>query len=85
MDEIIGKDLEGFLDLLSMKMTDTDLLMEHRYEIVGFDAPDTVYLEVSGDPSMVCENSEKFKKMWDAMEKKWDSKNKRRKRCGSAA
>jgi hypothetical protein len=70
LNEIVERDLEGFLSLLSQRLSNTDVLADIYYEIVGFDAPDTLYLETWGDPSMVLECSEKFKKMWNDMEKK---------------
>ena len=53
LDEVIGHTIEDFLDLLSTRLTGTELLCDIRYTIVGIDKPDTFYFEVVGDPSMI--------------------------------
>jgi hypothetical protein len=69
LDEIIERDLEGFLDLLSVRLSGTDVLTDICYEIVGFDAPDTVFIETWGDPSMAIECNAKLRKMWKGKKK----------------
>ena len=64
MSELIermdGCNLERFLDLISMRLTDTDLLMDTSYEIIGHEAGDTLLIKVSGDPTGIldCEDAE---------------------------
>lgn len=52
--EIIDNDLEGFLDLISEKLTGSTLLMDIEYRVVGHEsANDLILLEVSGDVSSI--------------------------------
>ena len=52
LSEIIEGDLESFLDLLSEKLTDTELLMDVTYEIAGFEE-NGLFLKVTGDVSNI--------------------------------
>lgn len=45
--EIIDNDFEGFLDILSERVSDTVLLTDISYRIVGHDG-DTLKIEVDG-------------------------------------
>lgn len=54
LDEIVDRDIEEFLDLLSFRLTGSTLLMDIEYKVVGH-AGDTIHIEVNGDPSMIIE------------------------------
>lgn len=49
-----ANDYESFLDELAMNLTNSDLLMDISYEVVGGKGS-SVYLKVSGDVSQVLE------------------------------
>jgi hypothetical protein len=57
LSDAIDNDLEGWLDLLSEKLTDSPLLMDTNYEVVGHQG-DTLHLQVTGDASQVIECAE---------------------------
>ncbi len=52
LSEIIEGDLESFLDLLSEKVTGTELLTDITYEIVGFEEA-ILFIKVTGDVSSI--------------------------------
>ena len=54
LSEILNFELEGLLDLISMRLTGTDILMQASYEIVGH-TQDTILLFVEGDASAILE------------------------------
>lgn len=54
LSEMIGVDLEGFLDLISERLTGSELLCDLSYEIVGLSG-ETPVLLVTGDPQMIIE------------------------------
>lgn len=60
ISDMIDNNLEGFLDLISIGLVDSDLLMDVNYSVIGLceDEPDTLYLLVSGDASMVLNSSD---------------------------
>lgn len=60
ISDMIDNNLEGFLDLISTALVDSDLLMDVNYSVIGLceDEPDTLYLLVRGDASMVLDNAE---------------------------
>lgn len=52
INELIRNDLEGFLDILSERLTGSGLLADINYSVQGYDGPkDEVVLLVSGDAS----------------------------------
>lgn len=53
LSEVIERDLEGFLDLISERATGVEMsrLMQQSWRIVGFKSTGTVLLEVTGDAS----------------------------------
>lgn len=51
--DMIGNDLEGFLDLISEKLCDSPLLMDSNYTVVGHGEGDAIHLKVTGDVSAV--------------------------------
>lgn len=54
LDEIISRDREGFLDLLSDLATSTDLLMDIHYRVTGFSVDgQEIFMEITGDDSQV--------------------------------
>ena len=56
LTDIIDNDFECFLDLVSEYLTDSNLLMNTQYELVGCDTDQsTVHLLVRGDPSEILE------------------------------
>lgn len=57
LDDIISVDLEGFLDILSKRLTGSPLLMDISYEVVGNDG-NTLKIKVTGDNSMIDEKNE---------------------------
>jgi len=52
---LINHDLEGFLDLLSLGATDTELLMDINYRPIGLTLDECIIFEVTGDVSMILE------------------------------
>lgn len=54
VSDLIDHDFEQFLDLCSDKLTDTELLMEIDYKVVGFDK-DTqeLFMKIEGNPEEV--------------------------------
>lgn len=59
ISDMIDNNLEGFLDLISIRLVDSDLLMDVNYNVIGLceDEPDTLYLLVRGDASMVLDDA----------------------------
>lgn len=55
LNDVIEKDLEGFLDTLSSKLTGTELLSDIKYTVVGVEDGDLA-IKVEGDPEMVLED-----------------------------
>lgn len=54
IDEMIDRDREGFLDLISELAVNSLLLMDIHYKLVGVGVePGTLQLEVWGDDSLV--------------------------------
>ena len=53
LSDLIDNDLEGVLDLMSEKLTDTVLLTNIEYAVVGFDGETTLHMEVSGEVSQM--------------------------------
>ena len=57
VSDIIGTDLEGFLDMVSEKLTGSPCLMGTDYKAVSIENPNTadaeIVFEVTGDASMV--------------------------------
>jgi len=51
LSEIINRDLEGFLDMISMKLVNSDLLMNVNYEVVGASRGGSLVVRVMGNPS----------------------------------
>ena len=58
LSDMIDNDLEGFLDCLSEKLTDSPLLMDISYEPVSVCDDGEIYLLVSGDVTEVLEKIE---------------------------
>lgn len=54
LSDIVEGDLESFLDLLSEKVTGTELLMDINYDVVGFEE-NTLFIKVTGDVSNIVE------------------------------
>jgi len=54
LSEVMRLDLDGLLDLISNRLTGTDILMQASYEIVGH-TQDTILLFVEGDASAILE------------------------------
>lgn len=48
LSEFIDNDIEGVLDILSERLTDSPLLSDINYEVVGHDG-DTLHVKVTGD------------------------------------
>jgi hypothetical protein len=76
LDEIIDNNLEGFLDLISDRLTKSECLSDIGYQIVGFTPPITLHLEVWGDPSMCYQYNPEIEKLWRAYEKLADDRSK---------
>lgn len=56
LSEIIDRDLEGFLDLISTLATGTELLLDMSWNITGVDIEEQILiLDVEGDTSMIDE------------------------------
>ena len=60
LSDIINYDLEGFLDLLALKLVDNECLMNINYKAVGIDDVDSgnIIIEVSGDVSEILMDEE---------------------------
>lgn len=61
LSDVIDNDLEGFLDLISYKMTGTELLMDITYNVVGHEE-DMLFIRVRGDVSNIvdCEDDDSY-------------------------
>ena len=61
LSDVIDNDLEGFLDLISYKMTGTELLMDINYNVVGHEE-DMLFIKVRGDVSNIvdCEDDDSY-------------------------
>lgn len=57
LSDAIDNDLEGWLDILSEKLTGSPLLMDISYGVVGHDG-DELHVKVTGDISQVIECEE---------------------------
>lgn len=57
LSEIVGLDLEGFLDLISQRLTGTDILENQSYEIVGH-IKDSLLLFIEGDARAILKTEE---------------------------
>jgi len=55
LNEIIGSDLESFLNMLSTRLTGSDVLSDISYRVVGHQRDGTILIEVIGDPSSALE------------------------------
>ena len=55
--EFINNDLEGFLDLISERLTGSTLLNGSDYQMIGSKGDD-VFLKVTGDASLILESEE---------------------------
>ena len=53
--EFINQDLEGFLDLISERLTGSPLLNGSNYDVVGREG-DSILLKVTGDASLILES-----------------------------
>lgn len=53
--EVVGMDLECFLDTLSELLTGSSLLMDIDYRVVGVEGDSRLLVKVDGDPSMILE------------------------------
>lgn len=61
LDEIIKRDYEEFLDLISEKLTGSILLREVVYKIIGLnDQNNNIILFVSGDATIILEDEIDF-------------------------
>ena len=58
INDIIDNSAEVFLDMISMKLVNSDLLMDINYDIVGHRDGSTLILKVSGDASEICSDDE---------------------------
>ena len=56
--DIIDNSAEDFLDMISMKLVNSDLLIDIDYDIVGHRDGLTLILKVSGDASEICSDDE---------------------------
>jgi hypothetical protein len=68
LDEVIKRDLEGFLDLVSTRLTGSELLMEIGYQVVGHQG-DTLLIKVRGQVDQLLELEEELKEEEAASEK----------------
>jgi hypothetical protein len=57
LQEIIDRNYEEFLDLISVKAAGSELLMDVTYDVVG-NSPFGILIEVNGDVSGILETSE---------------------------
>ncbi len=55
LDEIINSTTESFLNLISTRLTGSDLLQDISYRVVGHQRSGTILIEVIGDPSAALE------------------------------
>lgn len=55
LSDIIDNDLEGFLDLISEKLTGSPLLMDINYDVVDGTAEGCIIIKVRGDVSEILE------------------------------
>lgn len=55
LDDLIGKSLESVLDILSERLTGTEVLSDTSYAVVGIEGETTLLVEVCGEASMVLE------------------------------
>lgn len=51
--EAVDRDLEGFLDYLSERVTDTPLLMDFSYTVTGVTPEGALIIKVNGDISEI--------------------------------
>lgn len=60
ISDMIDNDLESFLDMISIRLVDSELLMDVNYSVIGLceDEPDTLYLLVRGDASMTLDDTD---------------------------
>ena len=74
MDDLIHNDYEELLDLMSTKVTGTELLMDINYRIVGLHDEYTMVVEVTGDISecTTVSDYEKLKRLIDDFRLKLD-------------
>ena len=73
LNDLIGKDLESTLDLMSQRLTGTELLSDITYSVCGHSYPDVVILEIKGDPALALDSDDCFpriKELWDEWRKK---------------
>lgn len=54
LDDIVNHDSEDYLDFLSNKLTDSPLLMDIKYKVVGHEG-NILFIEVRGDASSIIE------------------------------
>lgn len=52
LNDILDKNLDEFFDLLAIRLTDNELLMNISYDIVGH-LENTLYIKVTGDASEI--------------------------------
>jgi hypothetical protein len=57
-NEIVGKDMESFLDMISEKLVVYGALHGLSYGIVGHKDADTLYIQLSGDVTTLLEEEE---------------------------
>lgn len=53
LSDAIDNDLEGWLDLISIRACGSDLLMEVDYKIIGITADGSIRLRVTGNPEAI--------------------------------
>lgn len=53
-DEVVQRNHEGFLDLLSAALTNSEMLYDTQYRVVDVDG-NALFIEVSGDPTGILE------------------------------
>lgn len=53
LSSAIDNDLEGWLDIISEKLTGSSLLTNSTYTVVGFEAENVLLVEVSGSTEML--------------------------------
>lgn len=57
LSDIIDMDLEGFLDYLSVTVTNSPLLMDISYDAIGILDKNNIIIQVHGDVSTIIENN----------------------------
>jgi hypothetical protein len=57
LDEIIGKDTEAFVDLISEKLVSSDMLSDVSYRVFSLDG-DEIYLLVKGDVTFIIDRGD---------------------------